>query len=796
MYIKKNDQQKIKTVFYTNTQIIKEYWFNITSTIKDIFNYFEKHIKHEGYSLKSNYKIFGKKINELYTIAELIKKQKDDIVLEGEIWIEAKEEVFFDDENDEIFYTILQPKINPFELIEYNPLKKRIKLIQCPEEIIVKSNLNKFSKESAFCNSINCLYISGGEVSDKTINNFWIINKNTYVISKNSMPIFKKYHSMLYIPDNYILIAGGDSLNTIIYDIENKEFIKWASMNKKHFQPGFFIYGDYVYAFSSLNDKNNNNNFFEKTNLTSKKSKWEKVYPKFDNNIKLDCHFFGISKYSEGNILFLGGEKNNSNYLYNPMDNILSKSNGQFTNIPFWDKTFYKISNNYNVCIPLNFNSNYKLAFLDKEEESLIAVQCDANTGAVNLNLEKDNMEGNVYIQSTIKNIKNKQKINIQSGVSPKNIMKKINKYNKNNKNDDKEDINNNSINDNNQNDEDIKFDSERIIIDTCYDNTENTENVLPVKSNKNFQKKSYLYISEYFVDDQIINREVDINYKNNKNNSEKKENNNKIEDINKGNNNNNENNNDNINIGNDYNEEDFTKEEYIFIGDLNGIDENEYSTPFTKKNISNYKKFLYVPTSAINDHIISRELILSNNEKSYKNNSENKNIINADILIPEIKIEKEGEEEEEKIEINYGDNYLENDDCKLKPDKNRIFLYVPLTSIDDNIINRKVEINEKINKSLTNGENPKPYLKKRIESNKVRLSTTSEKKNDLNLDNEILNGNEILNEGEIPNYSKTERGENNFKKYKNERKMLIPEFAIEDQIIKREILSDKKSIE
>ena len=287
MYIKKNDQQKIKTVFYTNTQIIKEYWFNITSTIKDIFNYFEKHIKHEGYSLKSNYKIFGKKINELYTIAELIKKQKDDIVLEGEIWIEAKEEVFFDDENDEIFYTILQPKINPFELIEYNPLKKRIKLIQCPEEIIVKSNLNKFSKESAFCNSINCLYISGGELSDKTINNFWIINKNTYVISKNSMPIFKKYHSMLYIPDNYILIAGGDSLNTIIYDIENKEFIKWASMNKKHFQPGLFIYGDYVYAFSSLNDKNNNNNFFEKTNLTSKKSKWEKVYPKFDNNIKL-----------------------------------------------------------------------------------------------------------------------------------------------------------------------------------------------------------------------------------------------------------------------------------------------------------------------------------------------------------------------------------------------------------------------------------------------------------------------------------------------------------------------------
>ena len=52
MYVKKYNQEKIKTIFYTNEQIIKEYWFNITSTIKEIFNYFEKHIKEEGYSLK------------------------------------------------------------------------------------------------------------------------------------------------------------------------------------------------------------------------------------------------------------------------------------------------------------------------------------------------------------------------------------------------------------------------------------------------------------------------------------------------------------------------------------------------------------------------------------------------------------------------------------------------------------------------------------------------------------------------------------------------------------------------
>ena len=125
MYVKKSNQEKIKTIFYTKEQIIKEYWFNITSTLKDIFNYFEKHIKEEGYSLKQNYKIFGKKINKFNTITELIKKEKNDTILDGEIWIEVEEDVYFDDENDEIYYSILQPKLSPFELIEYNSIKSR-----------------------------------------------------------------------------------------------------------------------------------------------------------------------------------------------------------------------------------------------------------------------------------------------------------------------------------------------------------------------------------------------------------------------------------------------------------------------------------------------------------------------------------------------------------------------------------------------------------------------------------------------------------------------------------------------
>jgi len=74
------------------------------------------------------------------------------------------------------------------------------------------------------------------------------------------MSIYKKHHSMLYISNSF-------TLNTIIYDIENQDFVNWDNMDKKHFQPGLFIYGDYIFAFSALNDKRENYNYFKKINL-------------------------------------------------------------------------------------------------------------------------------------------------------------------------------------------------------------------------------------------------------------------------------------------------------------------------------------------------------------------------------------------------------------------------------------------------------------------------------------------------------------------------------------------------
>ena len=828
MYIKKTNQNKIKTIFYTKDQIIKEYWFKITSTIKDIFNYFENHIKDEGYSLKSSYKIFGKKINEYYTISELIKREKNDIVIDGEIWLEVEEDLIFDDDNDEIFYTILQPKVNPFELIEYNSLKSKIKIIQCNKDVIHTNHLSKFTKESAFCNSINSLYISGGEFYGKAINNFWIINKHNYKINKKYMPIYKKYHSMVYIPDNFIFIAGGDSLNTTIYDIENEEFINWANMNKKHFQPGLLIYGDYLYAFETLNDINEKNNYFEKTNLTSKNPKWEILYPKYDTRIKMNSSFFGISKFSEGNILFVGGEKNNPNYIYNPIDNIITISEGKNSSIPFWDKTFYKISKKYNLCIPLSFSNNYKLAFLDKEKESLIEVNCDKNTGNINFNIEGEDNPGNIYIQSTISNGKTNKNVKIQIGINPKHTLKKFkNEFNY---------IYESKINNNNNKQDNLKEKNDKIgnlevgeeILNNYDDNYKNRDNLTPLKYYKNHEKKSYFYIPESFVDEQIINREVNVS-------NNKKDDNNKNQDLNIDeakiiiNKNENKENlnpskyyknyskkiylyipesfvdgqiiNREVNISENKNDEneklnniydnkdkkdldkninDKLEDNFSFTGNLN--DENEKYNPSHKNHPPIIKQYLYIPTGILEDQIIKRVLILNKNEDKDGNNIENKSesknenkIINLD--------GKENINDKKETIINYENNFEQNDNgYKIKTNKN--ILLIPYSTIDDRIIFREIEINGKVNKikKILTNLNDDSKLKKGIESYKPDNIKNSDYSEDNNLyDSRII-------------YLGTDhKDEIGIKKYTNGLKIYIPEYIIEDRIINREIISNNK---
>ena len=81
---------------------------------------------------KSNYKMLNKKIDESDKISKLIEiDEKNDKFLDGEVWTEVERNLFLEYENDEIFRTILQSKLGPFEFIEYNPSKSKIIFIEC-----------------------------------------------------------------------------------------------------------------------------------------------------------------------------------------------------------------------------------------------------------------------------------------------------------------------------------------------------------------------------------------------------------------------------------------------------------------------------------------------------------------------------------------------------------------------------------------------------------------------------------------------------------------------------------------
>ena len=756
-YINKTPYSKIKIIFNTNDgSVIGEKYFDINTKLKNIYTFFDNNFSNKGYKLKEGYKLFDKKISSNNTIYDLliIKTNSKNIPNNSEIYIEVSQNINI--ENEEIYNTILFPKLNPFELIEYNSLNNKIRYIKCPGQTINFCSLYKFSKESAFCNSEKDLFLSGGLYNGKTLNFFWIINKTNYQIIKKTMPIFKKYHSMLYIPDNFVLITGGDTLSTYIYDIENKQFIRWASMNKKHFQPGLIIVGDYAYAFSSLSDKEEENKFFEKTDLTSKNPKWEKIFPLFDiYGIKNDFYslHFGVVQKNEDEILIIGGEQNKNRYVYNTIVNKMYLSDKNNYEISFWDKTFYDINNKYKLGIPLSFSQNHTLLLLNKQNENLIKAICSSNTknnkdNFYDVLIDNNKDEGdegiimikNNYVLDNDINNNNifEEEIIFTEDFSKKNEDIKLNKNKEHNKKEHLflpnyiivEQFINRELNLSNEkkiNNDNYNYNKEKgndyVIYEVYEEKKDNNE-----KAIKRENRHNVLYLPNSIIDDQIVNREII---------SSNDKDNNDIEDIKNKN------------------------EEIIYIeSDQKISDEeenkNKYSSfkkPYIKKEI------FYIPISALEEQIIQRELLKFKRKKKNIELTDNNNFINNE----EILINYNNEEEKEN-EINKA-----NSQCPLKKTS---ILYVPMSSFDEQIVNRVVD-------SMNNGENEentKPLIKKKIYKIKI----------DESKDNEILKENEIVNE--IYNEENIKDNSKYFIIRKNKAKIYIPQNIIEEQIINREV--------
>ena len=267
-----------------------------------------------------------------------------------------------------------KPFFEPFLIFTFEIQKKLIKIRNYNSDKIKEKELDKFGINSAYCNGNNHLFISGGvdPMTNENIGLFWDfdLTQNSDFSPIKMFP--KKNHSMLY-SQKKVYIIGGDDVNTMIYNEDNKEITHWANLNYKRFEPSLIRHDNFLFCFdTSRKYINNFENIinFEKIDLSSPSEEWELVNPQISPNIVncLFCQkFFGVVEDFRENIIFVGGIYDNDNkendnnknefmnLQYNISKNLIEKSDIPFNDISFGEKCFFPIDDKTCFILP-NFN--------------------------------------------------------------------------------------------------------------------------------------------------------------------------------------------------------------------------------------------------------------------------------------------------------------------------------------------------------------------------------------------------------------------------------------------------------
>ena len=287
-----------------------------------------------------------------------------------------------------------KPFNDPFEVFLFAKDDKSLK-IQTYDPITVNNlELNNYSPSSSYCNGNNHLFISGGEKKDgEIIGNFWEIDLKVQNIAEPIKIPPKKNHSMIFIPNNYVFIVGGNDKKTFYINTENAEVCEWGNLNKIRTEPALQRMSNILYCFDNINKGDNDIFTLEKTDLNSNKPEWILLTPKFnfnmDNELKLNQKFFGVSKDEEENIIFLGGNIDNYkknekrfNYKYNINLNTIELSNVPYRKYNFKEKTFLTYRKNIYYILP-DFNKQHpEVVFFVKKNNRIEAIDYEPKLNA------------------------------------------------------------------------------------------------------------------------------------------------------------------------------------------------------------------------------------------------------------------------------------------------------------------------------------------------------------------------------------------------------------------------------
>lgn len=245
--------------------------------------------------------------------------------------------------------------------------------------------LKQFGPFSAFCNAFDKIYVSGGEIqkdnNTEPISTFMEIDLMT--LSKSSvtnrkLPDLKEprtWHSMIYVPDQYIFIVGGTGTKSVeVYDIIKGTIEKDSELNESRSECTLcLINNTYLYAFCGFLLHQTYLTSIERCNLRRAKRTWETVNYTLENNITFNPSFFAVSYY-KNDIILLGGNENveerNKNYVYKLGEekDTIEENNTEivYTSV-FREKFFIPINSNVSVLLPL-VSSDVEVFFFNDEE--------------------------------------------------------------------------------------------------------------------------------------------------------------------------------------------------------------------------------------------------------------------------------------------------------------------------------------------------------------------------------------------------------------------------------------------
>ena len=249
---------------------------------------------------------------------------------------------------------VAKPLPNPFRLFIFflNDYRyQRIKYKNDCKEVI-NSEISCFNAESSYCNACDLLYISMGKKDDKSIGYLWVIDIKKSLIEllhTNLKP--RQYHSMIFIPNQYVFIIGGINNNTVIYyDTQEKTICTYLPIESDVdlYEPALSYINDrFIYV---IENKEKINIF--KTDLRIG-SEWMKITPNInDNNLICKQKLFGVAVSDKSNIIFIGGHMSTSenqevNIIeFDTFNNTFIETTNAFFVYDFQEKTFLHLNTN------------------------------------------------------------------------------------------------------------------------------------------------------------------------------------------------------------------------------------------------------------------------------------------------------------------------------------------------------------------------------------------------------------------------------------------------------------------